>query len=603
MWTLRTLYKRAFGRKLSEIGARALKQTLRASLDSVLEEMRTSGMLPLDSIPNYKIEAPKKAEHGDYSTNVAMVLAKPCKRVPRELADLIVAELSRLDLFERIEVAGPGFINFLIRNKSVFQVVNQIHAERAAYGCSELGRGTTIHLEFVSANPTGPLHIGHGRGAAIGSSIANLLESCGFEVCREYYVNDAGRQMDILALSVWLRYLESFGRVVEFPVQAYQGAYIENVAAQIRAQADDAMLVDVAGLATAEPAADPERALDEMIAAARRLLGEDRYAEIRESAKNTILEAIKSDLEDFGVRFDVWYAEASLSERGLISKAVDALVDRGHVFDDGGARWFRSSDFGDEKDRVVVRDNGANTYFAADIAYHQDKFARGFENVIDIWGADHHGYIARVKAAMQASGLDPERLEILLVQFATLIRGGEKVAMSTRAGEFITLKQLVDEVGVDAARFFYVMRRSDQHLEFDLDLATAQNNDNPVYYVQYAHARVCSVLRQLRERNLNMIEDLSALEEFLVEPSERTIVILLSRYPDVVEAACVSREPHQLTNFLRELATAFHGYYNAHKILVDDESLRSARISLVTAIQQVIANGLGILGINAPREM
>ena len=580
-----------------------MKQNLRASLDNVLEGMRTSGVLPLDSIPNYQIEAPKKAEHGDYSTNVAMVLAKPCKRAPRELADLIVAQMSTLDLFERIEIAGPGFINFLICSKSVFQVVNQIHAERVAYGCSELGRGITIHLEFVSANPTGPLHIGHGRGAAIGSSIANLLEACGFEVCREYYVNDAGRQMDILALSVWLRYLESFGRVGEFPAQAYQGAYIENIAAEIRVQHDDAMLVDVAGLPVAELAADPERALDDMIAATRRLLGADRYAEIRESAKNTMLEAIKSDLEDFGVRFDVWYSEASLSERGLIDEAVDALVDRGHVFVEGGARWFRSSDFGDEKDRVVVRDNGANTYFAADIAYHQDKFARGFANVIDIWGADHHGYIARVKAAMRASGLDPERLEILLVQFATLIRGGEKVAMSTRAGEFITLKQLVEEVGIDAARYFYVMRRSDQHLDFDLDLATAQNNDNPVYYVQYAHARVCSVLRQSRERNLSMIDDLSTLDEFLVEPSERAIVILLSRYPDVVEAACVSREPHQLTNFLRELATAFHAYYNAHKILVDDESLRSARILLITAIQQVIANGLGILDINAPREM
>ncbi len=582
---------------------RALKQRLRASLDAVLEDMLARGDLALDAIPVYQIEVPKQAEHGDYSTNVAMVLAKPCKRTPRELAGLIAAKLSNSDFFERIDVAGPGFINFLIHDKGVFQVVNQIHAERADYGRSQLGRGITIHVEYVSANPTGPLHIGHGRGAAIGSSIANLLQSCGFDVCREYYVNDAGRQMDILALSVWLRYLESFGHVVDFPAQAYQGAYIEEIATQIRARRDDTLLVNGVEFKPAAPGTDPERVLDDMIATAKHLLGEARYEEIQESAKNSILEEIKSDLTDFGVLFDVWYSEASLSERGLIDQAVDALVERGHVFDEGGARWFRSSDFGDEKDRVVVRDNGVNTYFAADIAYHQDKFARGYENVIDIWGADHHGYIARVKAAIQATGVDPERLEILLVQFASLFRSGEKVAMSTRAGEFVTLKQLVKEVGVDAARFFYVMRRSDQHLEFDLDLATAQSNDNPVYYVQYAHARICSVMRQLGERKLSTIEDLTVLDEFLVEPKERALAVLLSRYPDVVEAACSSREPHQLTNYLRELATRFHAYYNVHKVLVRDDSLRSARIKLIGAVRQVVANGLGILGISAPSEM
>ena len=588
---------------LDEMEKRALKQRLRASLDSVLEDMRVNGVLPIDAVPAYQLETPKHAEHGDYSSNVAMVLAKPCRRAPRELADLIVAALAPLDFFERVQVAGPGFINFLIQDKDVFQVLNQIHAEQAAYGKSEMGRGMRIHLEFVSANPTGPLHIGHGRGAAIGSSIANLFEICGFDLCREYYVNDAGRQMDILALSVWLRYLESFGVTAKFPTQAYQGAYIERIAAQIRAERDDAMRVDADALEPGEPQTDPERVLDDQIAAAKRLLGEAHFLEIRELAKNIILAEIKSDLADFGVRFDVWYSEASLSEQGLIDHAIAELEERGHVFDDDGARWFRSSTFGDEKDRVVVRDNGVNTYFAADIAYHQHKFARGFEKVIDIWGADHHGYIPRVKAAMQASSFDPAQLEILLVQFATLFRGGEKVAMSTRAGEFVTLKQLVDEVGVDAARFFYVMRRPDQHLEFDLDLATARSNDNPVYYVQYAHARICSVLRQSRERKLDTVIDAEALDGVLIEPPERAITILLSRYPDVVEAACLSREPHQITQYLRELSTAFHSYYNVHKVLVDDSSLRSARVMLIVAIKQVIANGLDILGISAPSEM
>ena len=340
-----------------------------------------------------------------------------------------------------------------------------------------------------------------------------------------------------------------------------------------------------------------------MIAKAKQALGAEHFDEIHRSAKSTILEEIKADLAEFGVRFDSWYSETSLDQRGLIDDAIEALDQCGQLFDESGARWFKSSAFGDEKDRVVVRENGAKTYFASDIAYHLDKFSRGFESVIDIWGADHHGYIPRVKAAMQALDLDPENLEILLVQFATLIQGGEKVAMSTRAGEFVTLKQLVEDVGVDAARFFYVMRRSDQHLEFDLDLAKAQSNDNPVYYVQYAHARICSVLRQMSGRKLKVTGCTEALDEYLVEPAERAIAVLLAQYPDVVETACLGREPHQLSNYLRDLATEFHAYYNAHRMLVDDDAVRNARIVLVTAVRQIIANGLAILGIQAPMEM
>ena len=438
---------------------------------------------------------------------------------------------------------------------------------------------------------------------AFGSSLANLFETCGYEVYREYYVNDAGRQIDILALSVWLRYLESFGLDVEFPQQAYQGGYIGEIASDLKARCGDAMLVEASAFQDIDAAGDPERALDDMIAKAKQALGPGRYDEIHRSAKSTILEEIEADLAEFGVRFDSWYSETSLDDRGLIDDAIDALDQSGQLFEESGARWFKSSAFGDEKDRVVVRENGAKTYFASDIAYHLDKFSRGFESVIDIWGADHHGYIPRVKAAMQALDLDPENLEILLVQFATLMRGGEKVAMSTRAGEFVTLKQLVREVGVDAARFFYVMRRSDQHLEFDLDLAKAQSSDNPVYYVQYAHARICSVLRQMNERKLAITGSTEALDEYLVEPAERAIAVLLSQYPDVVETACLGREPHQLSNYLRDLATEFHAYYNAHRMLVDDDAVRNARIALVTAVRQIIANGLAILGIQAPMEM
>jgi len=363
------------------------------------------------------------------------------------------------------------------------------------------------------------------------------------------------------------------------------------------------MLADIPQIPSEDNSIDSERVLDEMIASAKAVLGADRYACIRDSAKETILEEIKTDLTYFGVCFDEWFSENELSEQGLVEKAIRELDERGHIFEQGGARWFRSSAFGDEKDRVVVRDNGANTYFAADSAYHQNKFARDYKNAINLWGADHHGYVARLKAAIDASGIDPQRLEVLLVQFASLFRGSEKVAMSTRSGDFVTLRELIEEIGVDAARFFYIMRRSDQHLEFDLDLATAQTNDNPVYYVQYAHARICSVLTQSVEREYGSTTDPESPEDSLIETSERNLAILLSRYPDVVAGACLARAPHQITSFLRDLAAAFHSYYNVHKVLVDDESIRSARLMLITAVKQVIANGLGLLGISAPSKM
>jgi arginyl-tRNA synthetase len=460
-----------------------------------------------------------------------------------------------------------------------------------------------VQVEFVSANPTGPLHIGHGRGAAIGSALAGLLEASGYRVEREYYVNDAGRQMDILALSVWLRYLAAGGVALAFPAPAYQGGYIEDIAASLRADHGDTFTVAGVELPPVEADADEERALDALIERARALLGARRFEAVRDYAKDAILDGIRADLSAFGVQFDVWYSEAALAASGALDAALAALDAAGQLYERDGARWFRSTAYGDEKDRVVARENGLTTYFASDIAYHREKFERGFDRVIDVWGADHHGYVARVRAALAALGIDPSRLEVLLVQFASLIRGGAKVAMSTRAGEFVTLRQLVDEVGVDAARYFYVMRRSDQHLEFDLDLATARSNDNPVYYVQYAHARICSVFRQLRERGLDPGHRAEAPAELLRLPSERSIAMHVALYPEAVAEAARAREPHQLTTYLRALATDFHAYYNAHKVLVDEPALRAARLELLAAVRQVIANALGILGVRAPEEM
>ncbi len=580
-----------------------MKHHLRASIDAALQRLTERGLLPEIAVPTYQIEVPKLAQHGDFSTNVAMLLAKPCRRKPSELAALIVEELQQHASIARCEVAGPGFINLLLTDAALFEVVSTARTAGPAYGRSRHGIGHTVQVEFVSANPTGPLHIGHGRGAAIGSVLAKLLEACGYEVQCEYYVNDAGRQMDILALSVWLRYLEAGGLAVTFPAQAYQGAYVLDIALAVRTAHGAALEMEPGQLAPSPAADTPDRQLDECIEKARALLGSIRYLALREFAKDHILDGIKTDLAAFGTTFDRWYSEASLADNGAIDTALAQLTERGHLFTADGARWFRSSAFGDEKDRVVERENGLKTYFASDIAYHAEKFARGFDEVIDVWGADHHGYIPRIRASLTALGLDPARLDVVLVQFATLLRGGEKVAMSTRSGEFVTLRELVDEVGVDATRFFYVMRRSDQHLEFDLDLATAQNNDNPVYYVQYAHARVCSVFRQLAERGLPRAPAGAALAMRLGLPAERALAMRIAAFGELIVTAATAREPHQLTSYLRELATDFHGYYNGHKFLVDDAELRDARLELLEAVQIVIANGLALLGISAPTAM
>jgi len=453
------------------------------------------------------------------------------------------------------------------------------------------------------------LHVGHGRGAAYGGVVANLLAAVGYAVQREYYVNDAGRQMDILAVSIWLRYLEECGERLPFPGNGYRGEYVRDIAWELHKEAGDRYRCPadrvMAGLPPDEPdGGDKEEHIDALISRAQILLGTEHYQTIAQSGCDHILGDIREDLGEFGLHFDEWFSERILMEAGAVESALGKLREAGHLYEKEGALWFASSALGDEKDRVVRRENGQTTYFASDIAYHMNKLARGFERIIDIWGADHHGYVPRLQAAMQAMGEDPSKLEVLLVQFAVLYRGKEKISMSTRAGEFVTLRQLRNEVGKDAARFFYVMRRAEQHMDFDLKLACSQSNDNPVYYVQYAHARVCSVLRQLDEKGFerNLTQGMEQLER-LVEPHELALIGTLSRYPEIVERAALQREPHQLTQYLRELANDFHTYYNAHQFLVDDDALRNARLNLICAVRQVIANGLSLLDVSAPESM
>ena len=576
-----------------------------AALDALVRE----GVIDAGKRRQPVIERTRDASHGDFATNAAMVNVKAAGMKPRDLAEKIVAALPDDPQVEKVEIAGPGFINFHLSASAYHAVVPEILRLAHDYGRSDLGKGKKVQVEFVSANPTGPLHVGHGRGAAYGAVVADLLAAVGFEVHREYYVNDAGRQMNILAASVWLRYLELAGEELTFPSNGYKGDYVWDIAATLHREHGDDYRFDAdvvfQDIPADEPAGgDKEKHIDALIERCKALLGDNRYRYVFELALNTILDDIRDDLEKFGVVYEEWYSERGLVESGAVNKAIDRLREAGYLYEQGGAWWFRSTDFGDEKDRVVVRDNGQTTYFASDIAYHMDKLERGFDRVIDVWGADHHGYVPRVKAALKALGDDADKLDVLLVQFAILYRNGEKLAMSTRSGEFVTLRQLRKEVGRDAARFFYVMRKCEQHLDFDLDLAKSQSSDNPVYYVQYAHARICAVLRQAAEKGLDIepSEGVTNLER-LAEPHELALLNSLSRYPEVVEAAALNEEPHQLTHYLRDLANDLHTYYNAHQFLVDDEALRDARIKLVLATREVLRNGLNLIGVSAPETM
>ncbi|HEX9450467.1 MAG TPA: arginine--tRNA ligase [Burkholderiales bacterium] len=547
------------------------------------------------------LERPKSLQHGDYASSLAMQLAKPMKRNPREIAQALAAALPASPYLDKAEVAGAGFVNLYLKPAAKQRVVHAVLENERAFGRVNLGHGRKVQVEFVSANPTGPLHVGHGRGAAYGASLSSLLEAAGYVVSREYYVNDAGRQMDILALSVWLRYLEIAGTRLTFPPNAYQGDYVRDMARQLQAAQKTRYVHSAESVLGGVPSieADPEAHLDGLIVNAKRLLGAD-YASLHDFVLNEQLGDCRNDLLEFGVTFDSWFSEKSLFDSGLVGRVIEKLENSGHLFRKEGARWFRSTEFGDEKDRVVQRENGQYTYFASDIAYHLNKYERGFDRVINVWGADHHGYITRVKGALQALGLDPHRLTIALVQFAVLYRDGKKASMSTRAGEFVTLRELRNEVGNDAARFFYVLRKSDQHLDFDLDLAKSQSNDNPVYYIQYAHARVCSVMEQWGGNPAELVNaDLTPL----VEEQELQILQKLLDYPEQIEGAARELAPHLLAFYLKDISGAFHSYYNSTRLLVEDDRIKLARLALAASVRQVLRNGLDILGVGAPDRM
>jgi arginyl-tRNA synthetase len=558
-------------------------------------------VVPTGTAARIHLDRPKQAQHGDFACNIAMLLAKELRGNPRAIAQKILDALPASPDLEKAEIAGTGFINLFLTESYKQQVVGRVLASGSRYGCSNIGQDRKTQVEFVSANPTGPLHVGHGRGAAYGASVASILATAGYAVSREYYVNDAGRQMDILAVSTWLRYLELGGETVAFPPNAYQGDYVRDMAAELR-KADGAKYHRTwaqASAGAADVTADPERHLDDLIANAKQLLDAD-YERVHRHALDTQLNDCRDDLAEFGVTFDCWFSERSLFTSGQVDRAVEQLEQRGHIYVQDGAKWFRSSAFGDEKDRVVQRENGQYTYFASDIAYHLEKFERGFDRVIDVWGADHHGYVPRVKGALAALGQDASRLDVALVQFAVLYRNGEKVSMSTRSGEFVTLRELRREVGNDAARFFYVMRKSDQHLDFDLDLAKSQSNENPVYYIQYAHARVCSVLTQWGgdESSLHAADPAP-----LASPHEAAVLKRLMEYPEVIENAARDLAPHSVAFFLKELAGEFHSYYNAERFLVEDAALTRARLALALAVRQILRNGLALLGVTAPEKM
>lgn len=582
-----------------------IEPLLRAALDALPRSLVPAEHRRLD----FDVERSRDAQHGDFATNLALRLAKATRQNPRKLAEALVAALPPSPAVSKVEIAGAGFINFFLDESTYRAEVARALAEGPRYGRSNLGGGRSVLVEFVSANPTGPLHVGHGRHAAFGATLANLFDAVGFAVTREYYINDAGRQMDILATSTWLRYLERCGERLTFPANGYKGAYIVDIAGALEAREGAALHRPAAEVFRALPPDEPQGGdkdlyIDALIVRSRALLGEAAFRRVLDFALTDILADIREDLAEFGVTFESWFSERSLIDSGAIDRAVRALEISGHTYRKDGALWFRSTAYGDEKDRVLERENGIRTYFASDVAFVLNKLERGFGHLIYIWGADHHGYIARLKAGLIALGGPPECFEVRLVQFVTLYRGGEKAQMSTRSGEFVTLRDLRNEVGNDAARLFYVMRSNDQHLDFDLELAKARSSDNPVYYIQYAHARVSSVWRQMHERGIahDLQRGLGALDR-LTEPEERRLVRRLSAFGETVEHAALARAPHALVQYLRDLANDFHTDYAAHQFLVDDGALRDARLTLALATRVVIRNGLALLGVSAPDTM
>jgi arginyl-tRNA synthetase len=580
-----------------------MKDAVAALFEQALDQLMTQSIIDAADRKPVQIENTRDPAHGDLATNVAMMHAKAAKMAPRTLAELILKQLPQSDNISATEIAGPGFINVRLAKGATFEAVIRCLSEQAHFGLHQATEDR-IQVEYVSANPTGPLHVGHGRGAAYGATLVNLLTARGHQVEAEYYVNDAGRQMNILAVSVFFRYLEQAGETVTFPSAGYQGDYITDLGATLLQKTGNSLQVAFDTLTQGVPtdSEDTKDAhIDGLIQNAKAFLG-DNWIQPFDLALTAILDDIKNDLSEFGADFDKWFSEKSLVTSGEIDQAIATLEERGHLYEQGGAIWFRSTDFGDDKDRVILRDNGETTYFASDIAYIANKFSRGFDRIIYVWGADHHGYIVRIKAAAQALGYDPERLTIRLVQFAILYKDGERLQMSTRSGSFVTLRELRDDVGRDACRYFYVMRKADQHLDFDLSLATSQSKDNPVYYIQYAHARICRVFEGLEGHPFDKQRGLDHLTS-LVTQEELDLATAIGRFPEVVGKAADSLEAHLICYYLQDLATDFHRWYNGTRLLVDDIDVRDARLALAKAVQTVIRNGLDLLGVSAPRSM
>ena len=555
-----------------------MKNKISVLIEKAVNSCVQKKLLGAVNLPYIEVEVPANPEHGDYASNVALILAAGAKQNPRRIAQIIQENLADPEnIIARTQIAGPGFLNFFIKENIWRETLKYIEEKKENFGSSSLGCGKKVQVEFVSANPTGPLHIGHARGAVVGDVITNLLTTVGYAVDKEYYINDAGNQMNNLGKSVLLRYHELLGEKIEFPETCYRGDYIRDISADIIQKEGNKYL------ATND---------------------QETINYFNEIAGQIILDEIKDDLRDFGVTFDCYFSEKELYKNNGVNSLLASLQKQGFIYSDGETLWAKTTAYGDEKDRVVIRKNGEPTYFAADIAYHQNKFSRGYEMIIDIWGADHHGYMPRLWAGIQSLGYDKQALKIILVQLVNLLRGGVPVAMSTRSGEFVTLREVLDEVGKDAARYNFLMRRSDSHLDFDLEIAKKQSNENPVYYVQYAHARICSIIRMALQEHgivLPVYKDINPA--LLNEPEEMTLIKLMARYPEVIEGSAKSLEPHRLTFYLNELAGVFHSYYNKNKVISDNKELTAARLFLIKAISIVLENALKILGVNAPDKM
>ena len=557
-----------------------------------------------DHVADNAVERTKDPTHGDFSSNIAMRYAKVTNKNPRDLASIIIKEIPESNLVKKIEIAGPGFINFHMSDLAFHEEISKIITTKDLYGKSQKKRKEKILLEFVSANPTGPLHVGHGRHAAYGATLGNILDAAGYSVKREYYVNDAGRQMDILCISVIIRMLEINTPNLLMPAAGYQGDYIETIAASLNKKINNNLVAIFLNLQNENINQDKEQYIDILIQSAKDTLGLKEFNVIKKISLELIRTDIEDDLKEFGVTFDTWFSENSLAEEGHIKTTLSLLENKKLLYKKDGAIWFKATEFDDEKDRVVTRENKNNTYFTSDIAYHHNKKVRGFDRLIDILGSDHHGYIARVRAGLVAMGHQEKDLEVELVQFVNLFRAAKKQSMSTRSGEFVTLRQLREEVGNDAARFFYIMRSNEQHLDFDLELAKTKSNENPVYYIQYAHARIASVFRQLEEKKFNYNEQIGKDNiSALVTNKEKSIMSVLSRFPEVIELSANNRAPHNLAQYLRDLANEFHSYYNDSIFIVEDENIRNARMLLIKATQLIIKSGLQLLGVSSPKSM